>query len=508
MKTSEIRVVPLEIGGGFGGKIPIYLEPVALLLSRKASRPVKMTMTRDEVFKGTGPTSASIIRVKIGANRHGSIIAAEAELKFQSGAYPGSPVIAGCMTMFAPYDIPNVKTVGYDIVTNGPRVAAYRAPAAPQAAHAAECLLDELAEKLGLDPIELRQRNAADQGTRAVYGATFGPIGYRKVLEETRKHPHYSAPLGKNQGRGVATGFWFNIGGDSSATVSVNPDGTAMVILGTPDIGGQRASQAMMAAEILGIPYERVRPFVADSSSIGENSNTGGSRVTFAVGTVVCQAAEKVIDMLRERAAKMWDIDADAVVWTDGCAHPAGANAGNFQPLSLAEIAAKFSWTGGPVSATATMNVPGAGPAFGAHICDVEVDPDTGRVTVLRYTVIQDAGKAIHPSYVEGQFQGGAAQGIGWALNEEYIYDDHGRMQNAGFLDYRVPVTSDLPMIDTVIVEVANPNHRFGARGVGEVPIVPPLATVANAVSHAIGKRLTTLPLSPPRVLVAIHGKA
>ena len=505
MKASEIRVVPLEIGGGFGGKIPVYLEPVALLLSRKAGRPVKMTMTREDVFKGTGPTSASVMRVKIGAKSDGRITAAEAELKFQAGAWPGSPVIAGCMTIFSPYEIPNVKTTGYDVVTNGPKVAAYRAPAAPQAALAAECVLDELAQNLNLDPLDLRERNAADEGTRAVYGVTFGPIGFKKVLEETRNHPHFSAPLGPNQGRGIASGFWFNGGGDSTATVAVTPDGNATIVLGTPDIGGQRASQAMMAAEILGIDYERVRPFVADSSTIGFNGITGGSRVTFAVGTVVCQAAAKVVEMLRERAAKIWDIDVEAVTWKDGRAHPAGANAGNFEPLSMEEIAGKMSQTGGPIAATASQNVPGAGPSFGTHICDVEVDPETGYVTVLRYTVVQDAGKAIHPSYVEGQMQGGAAQGIGWALNEEYIYDSDGRLANAGFLDYRIPVASDLPMIDTVIVEVPNPNHPFGARGVGEVPIVPPLAAVANAVSRAVGKRMTNLPLSPPNIVAALQ---
>jgi CO/xanthine dehydrogenase Mo-binding subunit len=505
MGVSEIRVVPLEIGGGFGGKIPVYLEPVALLLSRKAGRPIKMTMTREEEFKATGPTSGGTIYAKIGVKRDGKIVAAQSELKFQAGAFPGSPVIAGCMTMFTPYNIANVRTVGYDVVSNGPKVAAYRAPAAPQGALAVECILDELAQKMDMDPLRLREINAVGDGARTVYGASFGAIGFKAVLEAVRKHPHYSAQLGKNQGRGIASGFWFNAGGDSTATVSLNADGTAIVTLGTPDIGGQRASQAMMAAEILGIPYEQVRPVVADSSSVGFNMITGGSRVTFSVGTVVVQAARKVVDTLRERAAKIWDIDPDAVTWKSGAAVPAGANAGNFAPLTVKELAGKMSATGGPISATASQHVSGAGPAFGTHLCDVEVDPDTGRVTVLRYTVVQDAGKAIHPSYVEGQFQGGAAQGIGWALNEAYIYDDAGRLQNAGFLDYRIPVTSDLPMIDTVIVEIPSSTHPFGARGVGECPIVPPLAAVTNAVSRAIGKRMLNLPLSPPNILAAIQ---
>jgi len=216
-------------------------------------------------------------------------------------------------------------------------------------------------------------------------------------------------------------------------------------------------------------------------------------------------ATRKVVAELKARAAKTWEIDPDAVEWADGAAHPAGPNAGKFEPLSLAEIAAKSARTGGPIVGQATENVKGAGPGFGTHICDVEVDRETGRVTILRYTAIQDVGRAIHPGYVEGQLQGGAAQGIGWALNEEYIYGEDGRMQNPGFLDYRVPVASDLPMIDTVLVEVPNPNHPFGVRGVGEVPIIPPMAAVANAIEAATGVRLHDLPMSPPKVLAALR---
>ncbi|HEY1260284.1 MAG TPA: molybdopterin cofactor-binding domain-containing protein, partial [Stellaceae bacterium] len=293
----------------------------------------------------------------------------------------------------------------------------------------------------------------------------------------------------------------------SSAACHINEDGTASVVSGNPDIGGSRASIAMMAAEILGIPVEQVRPIVGDTSSIGYSFLTGGSRVTFATGMAATQAAEKVVEELKKRAAMIWDISPDAVEWKDGKAYPAGANAGSFEPLSLAEIALKSGRTGGPISSEVSINAQGAGPGFATHICDVEVDPETGRVTILRYTAIQDCGRAIHPSYVEGQIQGGVAQGIGWALNEEYIYDKDGKLENPGFLDYRVPVTSDLPMIDAVIVEVPNPRHPFGARGVGEVPIVPPMAAVANAIADATGVRLRDLPMSPPRLRAALDAK-
>jgi len=504
-EISRIRVIPAEIGGGFGGKTVVYLEPLALALAKKSGRPVKMVMTREEVFRATGPTSSAVLRVKVGAKSSGAITAAEMTLMYGAGAFPGSPVQLGCMTGFAPYDLENVKAVGYDVVLNRPKAAAYRAPGAPMAAFGVEAVLDELAETLGIEPLELRAKNAAKEGTKAAYGPKFRRIGYRETLEAAKSHSHLQVPLGPNQGRGIASGFWFNIGGQSSAAVHVNEDGTVLVVSPNPDIGGSRASMAIMAAEVLGVEVEKVKPIVADTASIAYSDLTGGSRVTFAVGMAVVQAARDVVEQLRARAAKLWDIEPDAVVWDGGEARPSSSNAGDFSPLSLADIAAKAARTGGPISGKANINASGAGPGFGTHICDVEVDPETGRVTVLRYTAIQDVGRAIHPSYVEGQLQGGAAQGIGWALNEEYIYDDSGRLQNPGFLDYRVPVASDLPMIDAVLVEVPNPTHPYGVRGVGEVPIVPPLAAVANAVGRATGVRCFDLPISPPRLLHALE---
>jgi CO/xanthine dehydrogenase Mo-binding subunit len=501
---ASIRVMPAEIGGGFGGKTLIYLEPVALALSRRTGRPVKIVMTRDEVFRATGPTSGGVIEVKLGAKRDGTIVAADLVLKYQAGAFPGSPVQPGCMCAFAMYDLPNVNIVGYDVVSNRPKVAADRAPGAPISSFGVESCLDELAQELRIDPLTLREKNAAKEGTKAVHGPTWTNIGYLHTLEAARNHPNYQIPLGPYQGRGIACGFWFNVGGESSAAVHVNEDGSVSVASGSPDIGGSRASMAMMAAETLGIPFERVRPIVADTASIGFTHVTGGSRVTFATGMATVQAAEKVVDQLKRRAAMIWDISPEAVDWRDGCAYPAGPNAGSFDPLPLAEIALKAARTGGPIGAEVQLNAQGAGPAFATHVCDVEVDPETGHVTVLRYTATQDVGRAIHPSYVEGQIQGGVAQGVGWALNEEYIYDKHGRMDNPGFLDYRVPVASDMPMIDAVIVEVPNPRHPFGVRGVGEVPIVPPMAAVANAIHAATGARLRDLPMAPPKVLVAL----
>ena len=503
LDLAQVRVIPAEIGGGFGGKTTVYLEPLAVALSRKAGRPVKMVMSRDEVFRATGPTSGTRIRVKLGAKKDGRFTAAETTLCYEAGAFAGSPVTAAAMTIFAPYTFEHVKIEGYDVVLNKPKVAAYRAPGAPMAAFAVESVVDELAEKLEIDPVDLRLRNAAREGAKASFGPRFKTIGCVETLEALRAHPHYNAPLAENQGRGLALGFWFNGGMQSSAALAVNEDGTVSLAEGNPDIGGSRASLAIMAAEELGIEYEQVNPVVADTDSIGYSDLTGGSRVTFATGIAVIEAARDVIRQARERAASIWEAEVDAVVWRDGSAHL--ENGKDEAPLTLGDLAGKAARMGGPITAQGTVSARGVGMAFGAHICDVEVDPETGRVEVVRYTAVQDAGRAIHPSYVEGQMQGGAVQGIGWALNEEYVFDAEGRMQNPGFLDYRIPVASDLPMIDTVIVEVPNPGHPYGVRGVGEVPIVPPLAAVANAVYDATHVRFHELPMSPPRVLAALE---
>jgi CO/xanthine dehydrogenase Mo-binding subunit len=504
MKIGDLRVYPAELGGAFGGKTVIYVEPVAVALARKSGLPVKIVMSREDVFRATGPTSGSSMNVKIGVKRDGTIVAADAIFKLQAGAFPGSPFIGTCLCAFAPYDIANVRATGYDVVCNRPKVAAYRAPGSPIGAFAVESVLDVLAQKIGMDPLKLRLKNAAKAGTQMLSGAKLAHNGYAETIEALLKHPGYNVPLKKNQGRGVASGYWFNGGGESSATVHVNDDGTVVVATGSPDVGGSRASMAIMAAETLGVDYDQVRPIVADTASVGYTHLTGGSRVTFATGMAVVEATKIVIQDMCKRAAKTWGVDPEGVVWEDGCAKPASSNVGDFKPLSIKEIAAKRGQTGGPIVAAAGVNPAAAAPGYATQFCDVEVDPDTGKVTVLRFVAAQDVGRAIHLSYVEGQIQGGVTQGIGWALNEEYIYDSKGHLENPGFLDYRIPVASDLPMIEPVLVEVPNPGHPYGAKGVAEVNICPPMAAIANAIDRAISRRLTELPMSPPKVLAAI----
>ena len=500
--VGQVKAVPMEIGGGFGAKGITYVEPIAALLSQKSGRPVKVQLSRTEVFEGTGPTSGTQISVKLGATKDGKLIAAEAELIYEAGAFPGSPVGAGIQCMMGQYDIPNGHLKAIDVVVNRPKSAAYRAPGAPASAFCMETAMDELAEKLGIDPLEFRLMNIASEGVRRVTGPMTPLVGYTETLQAVKDHQHYNTKLeGKKRGRGIATGWWANNSGPASAVLVVNSDGTVSLTEGSPDIGGSRAAMAMHVAEVLGLPVTDIKPQVGDTDSIGFTSNTGGSSVTFKTGWACYNAAQSVKQQMIERAAKIWEIpDADVEYKEAVLQHISDPEL----KLNFKQIAARMVPTGGPIVASAGVNPPGPGPSIGVHLVDVEVDTETGKVEILRYTAAQDAGKAIHPAYVEGQIQGGAVQGIGWALNEAYIYNDDGALLNSSFLDYRMPTSLDLPMIDTIIVEVANPAHPYGVRGVGEVPIVPPMAAISNAIYDAIGVRMNDLPMSPDKILEAL----
>jgi CO/xanthine dehydrogenase Mo-binding subunit len=409
------------------------------------------------------------------------------------------------MTIIASYQIPHFVIDAFDVIVNRPKTAAYRAPGASNAAFASESVIDELAGLCGIGPIEFRIANAVKEGSAQSAGPPFKRIGYLETLNAIKNSAHNNSRLkGEFRGRGVASGFWFNAGLQSSAVVNLHADGTASVITGSVDIGGSRTAMAMIAAEVLGLEIDQVRPLVGDTDSIGHTDVTGGSRTTLATGQAVYEAGLDAVRQLKERAARFWGKKPEEIEFVNGVF---STNDKAISPLSVPQLCRHLARTGGPVAGKATINARNAGPAFAATRVDVEVDPETGKVKILRCTVAQDAGRAIHPSYVEGQMQGGTAQGIGWALNEEYVYDRDGRLRNTGFLDYRMPTCLDLPMIETIIVEVANPAHPLGIRGVGEVSIVPPPAAVANAIRNAIGVRLTELPMSPPRLLRAILKK-
>jgi len=497
LPMSQVRVVPTEVGGAFGGKNTSYVDVAAALLARKARRPVKITMPRPDVFLATGPSSGAIFRVKMGAKRDGHITAVQAELFYEAGAYPGSPVGSGATVMFGPYAIPNGQVDGYDVVTNGPRVSSYRAPGGTPGNFAVETLVDELAEKLGMDPIEFRLLNHAHEGDERVDGGTHGSIGGIEVLKAAQACEHYRAPLtGPNQGRGVAHAFWGNWGGRSSCTLSVNGDGSMNLVTSSVDLSGTRTTIAMQAAEALELPPERIRPSVGDTDNTGYADVSAGSRTTYATGIAAIQAAEDVIAQMRARAAALWDVPVENVAYANGV-----FSAASDLRFTFAELAEQVTGSGGSVSSMANIDAAEWGAGFSTQIADVEVDPETGKVTLLRYTVVQDVGQAVNPTMVEGQMQGGATQGIGWALYEGYAYNEKGQMLNANFLDYKIPTALDVPMIETVIVEVPYPKHPFGVRGVGEPPILPPPAAIANAIYRATGVRPDRLPMTPAHLL-------
>ena len=506
---SMLKVIAMECGGGFGGKGPNTnpLNPMSAILSKKSGLPVKMVMSRKETFESTCPASATYIRLKMGADKSGQITAAQFYLAYQAGAFPGSPVGAGVQNGLASYKVENFQVDGYDVVTNTQKMQSYRAPGQPPATFAVEGVVDELAEKLGMDPMEFRLRNAVQEGERMPNGVLYPRIACTEILEAMKTHPHYNAPLdGPNRGRGVAVAARA-IGGEGAtphvATISVNANGAITLMTGSNDLSGTRTTVAMQAAEVLGLETTDVVSTVGDTDSAGWSGVANGSKITYSTGLAAIAAAEEVKLQMSARAALVWEVQPEDVEFKNGTFVCAKNQADR---MSFKELAGRLMRTGGPITCAGYSFPTGPGGVlFGGNLVDVEVDPETGKVRILRYTTFIDVGKAVHPSFVEGQAQGSTAQGVGWALNEEYFYTEDGAIANSTFLDYRMPTTLDLPMIDTVIVEVPNPGHPFGLRGrAGEIPIVPVIGAVANAVSNATGVRMTKAPMTPGAIIEAV----
>ena len=506
---SMLKVIAMECGGGFGGKGPNTnpLNPMAAILSKKSGLPVKMVMSRKETFESTCPASATYIRLKMGADKSGRITAAQFYLAYQAGAFPGSPVGAGVQNGLAAYKVENFQVDGYDVVTNTQKMQSYRAPGQPPATFAVESVIDELAEKLGMDPMEFRLRNGVQEGERMPNGVLYPRIACMEILEAMKTHPHYNATLdGPNRGRGVSVAARA-IGGEGAtphvATISVNANGTITLMTGSNDLSGTRTTVAMQAAEVLGLEATDVVSTVGDTDSAGWSGVANGSKITYSTGLAAIAAAEEVKLQMSARAALVWEVQPEDVEFKNGTFVCTKNQADR---MSFKELAGRLMRTGGPITCAGYSFPTGPGGViFGGNLVDVEVDPETGKVRILRYTTFIDVGKAVHPSFVEGQAQGSTAQGVGWALNEEYFYTGDGAIANSTFLDYRMPTTLDLPMIDTVIVEVPNPGHPFGLRGrAGEIPIVPVIGAVANAVYNATGVRMTRVPMTPGAIIEAL----
>ena len=503
LPLSKINVVPMEIGGAFGGKIYAIIDPLAIMLSQKTRRPVKIVMSREEVLKATGPASPAHITIKVGATRDGKLTACSVKHIYDGGCFPGAPINQSALVSFGPYKTPNLRIKGYDVVTNKPRVQAYRAPGGPPMGFAVESTMDILAEKLGLDPLEFRLRNHVSEGDLMTNDQPYNRIGIRKLLETIKSHPHWNAPLeGPNRGRGVAVGFWLGAVATSSAEVLVNWDGTVSVISGQVDLTGTRTTTEQIAAEELQLPLEDVTARVQDTESSTYTVVSAGSRTTYSFGTAVHRASHDALKQMNALAAEQLQTEPEDIEYADrrfwSAKDPEKA-------ISWLDVAKESRSRGdGPVCGKGAVTRLQSAPEFAGSLADVQVDPETGKVTILRFTIFQDAGKAINPQQVEGQMQGGASQGIGWGISEYYHYKE-GKLLNASLLDYRCLTALDLPMIDTEIVEVPASDGPYGARGVGECSIIPPAAAMANAIYSATGVRMRSLPMNPEAVFWAMQ---
>ena len=503
---SRIRVIPTEVGGAFGGKESVRVSALCVALSRKARLPVRLTLSREEVIRATGPSCATVSTVTIGVRQDGTITAIQAHLVYDAGAYPNAPLRSAIRRVYSHYRTPNLKIDAYDVVTNKPKVAAYRAPGATPTCFALESLIDEAADAVGLDPLEFRLQNVSRDGDLMPDNVILPDVNFVEILQRIRQHPCWTTPLaGPHQGRGLALGMWTMPGGATSCHITLSADGSVTLVLGTVDLSATRTSLAMVAAEALGLDMEDVRVVVGDTDMASYCDASAGDRVTYVTSKAICQAAQDLLDRLKARVANQFDTQPHSVqydrkrFWVES--EPE-------KSMTLAELALRTvrgeAAVMGYASNSETWSAAAIAPNAAAHVADVEVDPETGEVIVLNYTTFQDVGFCINPDQVAGQLQGGATQGIGWALSEGYVFDDSGVVRNANLLDYRLPSAADVPLIGAEIVEMPSADHPYGIRAVGQAPIVPPAATLANAISRAVGIRPDELPMTPERLYAAM----
>lgn len=498
----KIRVIPTEVGGAFGGKEAPRVSPLCAALSRKAGLPVRITFGREEVFRGTGPGQATVSTVKVGARRDGTITGIRARCVYDAGAYPGAFLQSAIRRVFSHYRTDNLRIDAYDVVTNKPHVAAYRAPGATPTAFALESVIDEVADALGMDPLEFRLKNVTRAGDLMPDGVELPSISLVELLERARRHPCWTAPLAApGQGRGIAVGLWTMPGGTASCHITLGGDGSVTLTLGAVDLSATRTSLAMVAAESLGLGLSDVRVVVGDTDMVAYSDSSSGDKITYIASKAVRQAGLDMLDRLKERAAGRFHVSPAEIAyeWKRFWVRDAPE-----MEMTLADLARRSVEGEGAVMGYASVSeetgAAAIAPTGAVHVVDVEVDRETGKTQIIRYTAFQDVGLSVNPDQVEGQMQGGVTQGIGWALSEEYDFDERGAMSNASLLDYRLSTCVDVPLIDAVIAEVPSSDHPYGIRAVGQLPIVPTAAAIGNAIHRATGVRLYELPMTPERV--------
>ena len=501
---NKVRVVPQEIGGGFGGKGFTVPELPTALLAMKTGHPVKTVLSRTEVFQATGPAPDSYAKVKIGARRNGEITALQATYVLNAGCVPGAGLSVNNILVagYSSYKPAALKYDGYEVVTNKPRTQAYRAPGMPNCGFALETIMDELAEALEMDPLDLRILNATEDGDTMTDGRPLPSTGFKKILQQVKEHPAWTAPLAPGRGRGVALGMRREGAGVSSAHITVNSDATFNLVIGSVDLTGVRTSLSQIAAEELGVDVSEISASVGDTDSVGFTDGSWGSRTTYVTGTAVLRAAREALRQLKECAALRFQVEPSAIEYRDRTFY---VQDNPEQQVGLLELCRANVGQGvGAIigSGVASRLAPVTSTAI--QVAEVEVDRETGKISVVKYTAFQDPGLAVNPVEVEGQMQGAAAQGMGWALWEGYEYQN-GLLKNPTFLDYRMPTFLDLPPIETVFIGAPAKEGDLGIRGVGEVGIIPPMPAIANAIYGATGVRMSHVPMTPERMLWALQ---
>lgn len=509
LPNDKVNVVPTEIGGGFGGKLGITIAPISVMLAKKAGKPVKVTMTREEEFLNSMPRYASVIQIKTGARSDGTLLARQVKVIIDAGAYASfSPAVAmsAAMGSGGPYNIPNLKAAAFSVYTNKTPGGAYRAPGVPQMAFAYESQMDIIAHKIGMDPLELRRKNGLKKGDSTFDGRELEKSTFKTVLEKAAEGIQWGGkPKGANRGKGLGCGQWTTGMNPGGGLMKLNEDGTISIISGMVDLTGSRTILAQIAAEELGLPIDHINVITVDTDTALPAPLSGGSTITYNMGNAIRLASGNVKKKLLKLAAeKLGEKEEDLEV-KGGAVKVIDSSE---KSLSLAELSRISSESKGEpiIGAGLTHDLPSC-LTFVAHAAEVEVDPETGVVTVLDYSACQDVGFAINPMSVQGQIQGGVVQGIGMGLTEEYIFDGDGKILNPSFLDYRIPTSADVPKIKTFIVEEASPKGPYGAKGVGEPPHVPPTPAIANAIYDAVGVRVKEFPITPEKIRMALKEK-
>jgi CO/xanthine dehydrogenase Mo-binding subunit len=507
LPESRVRVVAMPVGGGFGGKY-VLLEPLAAALALKLRRPVSVVLTRTEEFLATTPAPAAVLELATGARRDGQLLALRARITFDAGAFGGAPLGLAALMLGASYRFPHLDVRGWEVLTHKPGCGAYRAPGAVQAAFAMESQLDELARALGVDPLELRLRNAVAEGDLMPNGTPWPRIGLRECLAEVRRRrplaPAPAARAGVKRGVGVAVGGWVGGVEPASAACRLNADGSLTVIVGTVDISGSNTAMTQIAAEAFGLAPERVEIVNADTDAAPYAGASGGSKITYTVGLAVQRAAADARRQVLRIAAARLEAAVEDLELVEGTVRVRGVPDRLLPLTTIAELSTAWSATFEPVFGRGVSATEARAPAFAVHLAEVEVEPDTGLVRPVRHLVAQDVGRALNPAAIEGQVMGAVAQGVGWALLERMAYDAQGRLQSATLLDYALPAAHQVCPIEVALVEVPAEAGPFGARGVGEAPVIAAAAAIANAVADAVATRPTALPITSAALQAAL----